>query len=228
MSSAITAAVGGAVVGSLLSDDNGAEEANEAAVDNTRLQSQIAKDQWDKYKEIYQPLEREMVDEAKNWLNQTRLDTAAGEAAQTVSSQFSKARDELSRQPGMDPSSAAFQTGMIGLNLAEAANSATAQNSARKTVEDTAYTRKQSALALGKGLDATAASGLSSAASASLAQANAGYERASQGANAIGSLTGKAISALPGLFTTSPTPTVQPTSSGASLGVDASSLFDDM
>lgn len=224
MSAAITAAIGGTVVGSILTDDNGAEGANNAAADNTRLQSQIAKDQWDKYKEIYQPLEIEMVDEAKNWLNQTRLDTAAGEAAQTVSSQFSKARDELSRQPGLDPTSAAFQTGMIGLNLAEAANSATAQNSARKNVEDTAYTRKQSALALGKGLDATAASGLSSAASASLAQANAGYARASQEANAIGSLTGKAISALPGLFTTSPTPTVQ----SASLGIDASSMFDDM
>jgi len=61
--------IGGAAVsvigGSLLADDNGAEAANGAAADATALQAQIAREQWNKYKEIYEPLEKQMVEESQ-------------------------------------------------------------------------------------------------------------------------------------------------------------------
>jgi len=61
-------------------------------------------------------------------------------------------------------------------------------------VTDTAYARKQSALALGKGLDATAASGLASLASSNLSLAQAGNQQASQQAAALGRITDRIIS----------------------------------
>jgi len=192
------AVVAGAAVatvgGALLADDNGAEAANNAAADANALQAQISRDQWNRYKEIYEPLERQMVDEAQDYASPENYAKAAGEASATVSQQFSKARDRLTRTPGLDPSSGAYQSSLVGLDLAQAANDATQQNLARKNVTDTAYARKQSALALGKGLDATAASGLASLASSNLSLAQAGNQQASQQAAALGRITDRIIS----------------------------------
>lgn len=197
MSSAIAAAVGGAVVGSMLQDDYGAEDANAASADSTRMQAQIAKDQWNKYKEIYEPLEKQVVAEAQNYENPARYAKAAGDAQATVSQQFSKARDQLTRQPGVDPSSAAYQASMVGLNMAEAAQGAVQQNAARQGVQDTAYARKQAAMAMGKGLDSTAAAGLASVASANASRAATAQAQANQQAAGIGQLTGTIIGAAP-------------------------------
>ena len=221
------AVVAGAAVatvgGALLADDNGAEAANNAATDANALQAQISRDQWNRYKEIYEPLERQMVDEAQDYASPENYAKAAGEASATVSQQFSKARDRLTRTPGLDPSSGAYQSSLVGLDLAQAANDATQQNLARKNVTDTAYSRKQSALALGKGLDATAASGLASSASSNLALAQAGNQQAGQQAAALGGITDRIISS----------PTVSnwlngtsTTSKPAATQVDTNSYFD--
>jgi hypothetical protein len=85
-----------------------------------------------------------------------------------VQSQFANARSQLARIPGMDPSSGAYQAGMTGLGLSEAANSAVQQNAARKTVDDTAWSRQTQALSLGKGLPAEATSGANAAANTAL------------------------------------------------------------
>lgn len=170
------AIVGGAAVsvigGALLSDDNGAEAANDAAADSTRLQGEIARDQWNRYKEIYEPLERGMVADAQNYDSAENYARAAGDASATVSSQFGKARDRLNRTPGLDPSSGAYQSSLVGLDLAQAASDATQQNAARQKVKDTAYVRKTDALSLGKGLPANASSALSTATQNSLSMAN--------------------------------------------------------
>ena len=223
MSSAITAVVAGAVVSSVQADDNGAEAANNSVADANALQAQISRDQWNRYKEIYEPLERQMVDEAQDYASPENYAKAAGEASATVSQQFSKARDRLTRTPGLDPSSGAYQSSLVGLDLAQAANDATQQNLARKNVTDTAYARKQSALALGKGLDATAASGLASSASSNLALAQAGNQQAGQQAAALGRITDRIISS----------PTVSnwlngtsTTSKPAATQVDTNSYFD--
>lgn len=193
----IAAAVGGAVVSSMLSDDNGAEDANAAGADATRLQAEIAKDQWNKYKEIYQPLEKRVVAEASSYGSLADYEKASGNAQANVNQQFSKARDQLTRQPGVDPSSAAYQASMVGLNMSEAAQGAVQQNAARQTVEDTAYARKQAAVAMGKGLDSTASSGLGAVASSNANRAAAATAQANQQAAGIGNLVGTVIGAAP-------------------------------
>lgn len=174
------------VVGSLLADDNGAEAANGAAADSTRMQAEIARDQWNRYKEIYEPLERGMVTDAQNYDSPENFAKAAGDASATVSQQFSKARDRLGRTPGVDPSSGAYQSSLVGLDLAQAATDATQQNTARQKVKDTAYARKTDALSLGKGLPASASSALSTATQNSLAMAQNGQAQANAQAGAIG------------------------------------------
>lgn len=221
MSSAITAVVAGAVVSSALADDNGAEAANNAAADANALQAEISRDQWNRYKEIYEPLERQMVDEAQDYASPWNYAKAAGEASATVSQQFSKARDRLTRTPGLDPSSGAYQSSLVGLDLAQAANDATQQNLARKNVTDTAYARKQSALGVGKGLDSTAASGMQSVASSNLSLANAMQRQSNAEAQAGGQLaTGLVRTTSNWLNGTSTT------SKPAATQVDTNSYFD--
>lgn len=143
-----------------------AEKATEQAGQLTALQTDIAKEQWDRYKEIYEPLERKIVEDSLKVTTPGEYDKAASLASSTVASQFGKAKERLRRTPGMDPSSGAYQSGMLGLDLTQAAADAVAQNNARENVKNTGYNRQITALSLGKGLDSTAANGLMSAANA--------------------------------------------------------------
>lgn len=204
---AIGAAVGASVIGvgvsaiaGSLMGDGGASEANGAATDATRMQSAIAKDQWDSYKRIYQPMEEKFVADAQNYDSAENFEKSAGAAQATVSSQFGKARDQMARTPGLDPSSGAYQAGMTNLGLSEAANGAVAQNAARQGVTDRAYTMKTNALNLGKGLAGTASQGLGSAATLSLSQANAAQTQNNAEAGALGRVTNQVLS-TPGVST---------------------------
>lgn len=161
------AIVGSAAIGALASRsaNKAAANASNASANAAALQSQIAAEQWDKYQEIYDPLERQVVKEAQQYDTPENYARAAGDASATVASQFGKAREQLMRTPGLDPSSGAFQAGMTNLGLSEAANNAVQQNAARMKVKDTAFARKTDALSLGKGLPANASAALGSAAS---------------------------------------------------------------
>lgn len=190
--------VGGAAVsvigGALLSDDNGAEAANGAAADANRLQGEIARDQWERYKTVYAPLEESMVADASKYDSPENLSRAASDASATVSQQYGKARDRLTRTPGLDPASGAFQAGLTGLELSQAATDATQQNVARQKVKDMAYARKTDAISLGKGLPASASSMLSTSANNSLSMANAAQGQANATAGAFGRITDRVFS----------------------------------
>lgn len=194
MAASLLGAVASTVVGSMLADDNGAEAANGAAADATATQAQIAREQWDRYKTVYQPLEDSMVAEAQSADSPQAYEKAASDASATVSSQFSKARDRLQRTPGLDPSSGAYQASMVGLDLAQAASDVTQQNTARQKVKDTAYAKKVDALSLGKNLPASASAGLATVASQSSKLAEAGSDSAQKQATVIGGLTDRVFS----------------------------------
>ena len=187
---AIVASVGGAVVGSLLSDDNGATGANDAAAASSRLQSEIARDQWNRYKTMYSPLEESYVKEAQGYDSPENYARAAGDASATVAGQFGKAREQLMRTPGLDPSSGAYQAGMTNLGLSEAANSAVQQNAARMKVKDMAFARKTDALSLGKGLPAQASSMLGSAAATNFGLGQAAQRQSNLESAATGKMLG--------------------------------------
>lgn len=191
---ALLGAVAAPVIGGLIMGDHGAGDANAASANASNQQAAIAADQWNRYKEVYAPLEDKMVAEAQTYASPENYARAAGDASATVSSQFSKARDRLGRTAGLDPSSGAYTAGVVGLNLAQAATDATAQNAARKSVTDTSYARKTDALSLGKGLAATASSSLATASSGSLAQAKFGQDVANQQAGQVGRIVDRVTS----------------------------------
>lgn len=169
---------------------NAANRANNAAADAASTQAAIAQDQWDTYKSTYQPMEKQFVADAQNYDNVVNLDRAAGDASATVASQYGKARDRLSRTPGLDPSSAAYTTAIAGLDMNQAAADAVSQNAARNKVKDMAWARKTDALSLGKGLPAQASAGLAQTAMTNTTIA-AGLNNQ---ANATGAGFGKLVS----------------------------------
>ena len=193
--------IGGAAVsvigGALLSDGGGGGGQAQASADAySAMQAEIARDQWDRYKQVYAPLEDRLVGEAMDYGQPWRYDAAASQAAATVNQQYDKARQQMQRTPGLDPSSGAFAAGLAGLEMNRAASSAGAQNLARKQVDDTAYARKHTAVGLGKGLDTAASSTLGGLATYHSGQAQQQQQQNMQYAGALGRVTERAINGL--------------------------------
>lgn len=209
MSWAIVAGAAISVVGgAVLADDNGAGDANAAATDAQRTQAEIAKDQWNTYKEIYQPLEKAYANDAQSFASDANRERHAGQAQATTAQQFGLARDRLSRTPGLDPSSAAYASSVAGLDMQQAAAGAVGQNAARNRVDDMGWARRTDALSLGKGLPAQASAGLAQVGQLANARAQAGTANANAQGAAIGQLVsrgfdawGKSQSQAPGLST---------------------------
>lgn len=215
------AVVGSAVVGGVASSSaaSKASKASKAAVDANAYQGEIAKDQWESYKEIYQPLEKEMVADAQQYDSQGAYDKAASSAQATVSTQLGLAKERLARTPGVDPTSAAAQTANINLELKGAAVGANAQNQAREAVTDKAYARKLDAVGLGKGLATNATTGLASAAATSQQIAASQARTASDTASSAGALASGVIGGLSKInWGTTTTPTTNAYSMSDNLG----------
>jgi len=196
IASALAGAAATAVVGSVVNRkaNKAAERANNAAADAASMQAEIASDQWNRYKEIYEPLEKGLVSEAQNYDSPENFARAAGDASATVSSQFSKARDRLARTPGLDPSTPGYSANLMGLELAQAATDATQQNAARQKVRDTAYARKTDALSLGKGLPASASSMLATSGRSNLSLADSNLDQSMRTSGAIGRVADRVFS----------------------------------
>ena len=194
MAWAVVAGAAITTVGGALMSRKG-NKAQDAAASAANLEAEIARDQWERYKQVYAPLEEQFVAESFAYDTPQNYALAAGEASADVSTQFGKMRQRLNRTPGLDPSSPAYQASMVNLDLSQAATDATMQNRARLGVRDTAYDRKRTALALGKGLDQTAASGAGRSANTLGNLAAAQYGQASDAATGLGSLTSNLINA---------------------------------
>lgn len=217
----LVAAAGGALVSHVLNrgSQNKADNANQAAADAAQTQREISLDQWNTYKDIYQPLERKYVEDAQNYDTPAAYDRAAGEASATVAEQYGKARDRLSRTPGLDPSSAAYTASMAGLDNSQAAADAVSQNAARNKVRDMAWARRTDALSLGKGLPAQASAGLAQTAQIQAGLANSQQAQVNANGAAIGRLVSQGVNAwqrsqTPGLSSFTMDPTVPTDANG--------------
>jgi hypothetical protein len=187
--------ISGAVAGNKAQKN--AKGQQDAATALAQQQADLAQEQYQDYKDTYQPLEKRMVDSAQNYDSPEAYAQAASKAQATTSQQIGLAQDRLARTPGLDPSSGAAQAAQTKLALSGAALGATNQNAARTNVRDTAWARKMDALGLGKGLVTNASNGLSSAARTSASLADAGYAQASSTASGVAAaVTGLGTTAL--------------------------------
>lgn len=188
------------VVGSLLSDDNGAEGANNAAAAASQQQAAIAKDQWDSYKKIYQPKEEQFVNESFAYdTPENRLkkqNEALGLAATTTSQQFNRARQQLQRS--LDPSNRGYANAMAGIGLQEAAaragNMTMAARNAAERAENLGRAYKTDAISLGKGLPGQVGTLLANSAATNAGLADAGMRAGAAQAGAIGRMVDRGLS----------------------------------
>ena len=192
------------------------KEAMDRQADIAERQQAMAEENWARYKEKYQPIEDSFVEESKGLGSIAKQNQAAAEARADVAGAFSRARDQLNRTPGSNPTSQAYLQEANRINLAEAATSAASQTGARRTQVDKGRAAMADVINMGKGLPANSAALLSgSAATAGSAANTANSLAANAGSSARGSIDaiGSFANALGGL---SKNPTVQ--GWGTSLG----------
>lgn len=179
-----------------------------SSIDNPLTQADISLAQWDQYKHLYAPLENMFASEAAAAGSDTAYTNAAQQASSTVNQQFDAARGRILRgMPGVDLNSPAVKAGSLGLDLAQAASSATQQNMARQDVTNRALQLQTSALGLGKNLAATAAYGLSSADATRLAVARSQQQQNMLQAQGLGNIIGTGANAAMKWWNSSSTPT---------------------
>jgi hypothetical protein len=171
-------------------DDNGAEGMNDSAAEMNRIQAEIGKDQWDRYKSIYGPIEEQWIDESQGIDSFANQNKAAQQAGADVAGAFAGARDKLNKNAGIDPGSQAYLQEQSRTNLAEAAASAAGQTGARQQVRDKGRAAVTDIVQLGKGLPATASSSLSAGASGLAAAGRYAQGRADDSAAGFGKMVG--------------------------------------
>lgn len=181
---------------------NQQKEAMDRQADIADRQQAMAEEQWARYKEKFQPLEDQYVNEAKGLGSIANQEKAATESRADVAGAFGRAREQLAKTPGSNPTSQAYLQEANRINLAEAATSAASQTGARRTQVDKGRSALADVINMGKGLPTSAAAGLSGAASttgsiSSIANSVAGNAANSQ-ANTMGAI-GSFANALGGL-----------------------------
>lgn len=195
---AVAGAVVGAVANAALAPDGsggGGGQADAAAASAALKQAEISEKQWKYYEDNFQPYEKnallpagyDLLEAAKGFGSQAEQDKAAGEASAAIALAQGKAKASLERNMasyGINPASGRFQDANLKMALSGATADAGAQSLARKGVRDLAFSKKLDSIsaglnidAVGRGLPATALSGLSSAAATNASIGNNQFQR---------------------------------------------------
>jgi hypothetical protein len=158
-----------------------------------KMQTQWAKEDRARYKDVFQPLEDEYIQTAKEYDSEARREQEAGKAQTDVSQQFDLARtaaqDRL-ESFGVDPTQTRSQALDVSTRMQEAAARASAGNQARDRVEKTGLAMKADAVNMGKGLPAQAAAGMAGATNSGNQAVNSGLATTATGSQAMNASQG--------------------------------------
>lgn len=169
----ILGAVAGAVVSNVLTRRSGRDAAvassasDLASAEATRDQAEIARKQYEYWETNFKPFEEALVSEAKGFGSVEEQEREAGRASATAALTMGKARSAFDRNLasyGINPGGRRFDDANLKFSLEGAKLDTASQNLARKGVMDTAFAKKFDVAGLGRGLQASAAAGLGSAA----------------------------------------------------------------
>lgn len=141
-------------------------------------------------KETFRPLERQLIDQAKNYNTEAKREELASQAAADVNAAYSNVRDQSSRQLerfGINPNSGRFAAINASLGLSQAADQAGAMTRSRIQSEQLGYARMQDAVGLGRGLAPNASTAYGIAINAG----NSAAGNSMAGANYMGSAYGQ-------------------------------------
>ena len=190
--SVLSAAI--AAGGTYLASDNakGAGKPSQAADAATWENLSQSTQLFDYFKSNFMPLEKdltargtELTAKSRTYGSPEEQDRAAGEAHADTTQAFSRAREGVRRSLesfGVNPNSGRFANAELTSALEEAKADSFAQNNARKGVRDLGFNKElatvgaaQNIAAMGRGLPATAQTGLASTAAAGTAASNSQF-----------------------------------------------------
>ena len=132
----------------------------EQQLDTQKQANQWAQEDRARTKSVFQPIEDEYIDTAKNYAGEGRQEEAAAEAKSAIQQNVEQQKQAGIRQMasmGVSPDSGRFAGTNRAMDLNTALASAGAQNNARQIIRDKGLALKADAINLGKGLPSSTA-----------------------------------------------------------------------
>jgi len=145
-----------------------------------------------RYEDLYQPLEDELVRDAREFSSPERQEYEAGRAMATVAEQFELSRNAATRNLeayGVDPSTTRYAALDLGTRVQEAAAKAGAGNQARQQTEAMGRAMRSEAINVGRGYPGQIAGTYATALQSGNAGANAQLAGTASGASTMGTGT---------------------------------------
>lgn len=171
------------------------------SIDIARKSSDRADEQWGYYKDVFQPIERQVAKEAMEAGSAEKQEAAAGEARASMESQFAKRREAAQRELmaiGVNPNSGRFAATKQSNDVVEAGITAGAMTGARRQERDRGVALRAGAANFGRNMPNTSAVQTGTAlqaGNAGTAQAGAGVNSALAGAGYVSGGYGTQIGA---------------------------------
>lgn len=169
-----------------------ARQVGQSQIDAMNLQMGYAKEDRQRYKDVFLPMQDKFISEANAYDTPERREAEASRQMVDVQRQAEAQRnnaDQRLRSMGIDPSQFRSASLINQMGVATAANQALAGNQARQQIEDRGRALRADAINMGMGLPAQASAGFGGAGQAGAGAINAG--QASQQAQ-LGAIQGGA------------------------------------
>lgn len=131
------------------------QEQASLSMDIQRRQMEIAEEQYQRYKTVFQPLQDDIVKQAKEYDTEANRERIASEALGDVNTQFENQRQNeriRAAQYGIDPTSGRYRGMNEATDVMQAATSASAATRARTAAEQLGWAKKMDAIGLGSGI----------------------------------------------------------------------------
>ena len=164
----------------------------QSMTDTQNLNNDFAKQQMQRYTDVYQPLEDELVQDAQSYASPERKDLEMGRAQASVSQTFDAARQNAQRQLedfGINPGSTRYAALDIGTRAQQAAAAAGAGNQASQMVDATGRALRSEAINVGRGYPGQVAGTYNTALQAGSGAVNSQLATTASGANTMGTAT---------------------------------------
>jgi len=140
-----------------------------------RALAEIAAQRFNRYKEVFAPLEDQYIQQVFDVRNQDNYETAGGLAAAEYQRSFQKSQNDLSgqmMQQGVDPSSGAYEGNSAALRRAQAVGQGLGVSGAKVANTDRFYQGLRGITAIGQGQAADAITGMGDIAKTARENAN--------------------------------------------------------
>lgn len=131
-----------------------ADEVKDVFASDMKFNSETARKDRARYEEFYQPLENDLVDDAKSYASDERKALERGRSMGVVAQQFDTAGEAAKRQLesfGIDPSATRYAALDLGVKTQKAAAMAAAANQSDVMVDDRGRALRSEAINTGKG-----------------------------------------------------------------------------